>query len=107
MDDADVGGIGGTLAGNALSIAAMKATLQNVLTDEFYAKAIDVAGAIHGGSRRRSSRSSTCRGSSSGSATAPNTGSARRRPATAAKPPPQSTTNSTATCTSLRSTAAS
>ncbi len=39
MDDADVGGIGGTLAGNALSIAAMKATLQNVLTDEFYAKA--------------------------------------------------------------------
>ena len=39
MDDADVGGIGGTLAGNALSIAAMKATLENVLTDEFYAKA--------------------------------------------------------------------
>jgi len=40
LDDADVGGIGGTLAGNALSIAAMKATLQNVLTDEFYATAI-------------------------------------------------------------------
>lgn len=40
FDDADVGGIGGTLAGNALSIAAMKATLENVLTDEFYAKAI-------------------------------------------------------------------
>jgi len=40
IDDADVGGIGGTLAGNALSIAAMKATLQNVLTDDFYAKAI-------------------------------------------------------------------
>ena len=39
LDNADVGGIGGTLAGNALSIAAMKATLQNVLTDEFYAKA--------------------------------------------------------------------
>ena len=39
VDDADVGGIGGTLAGNALSIAAMKATLQNVLTDEFYQKA--------------------------------------------------------------------
>jgi len=39
LDDADVGGIGGTLAGNALSIAAMKATLQYVLTDEFYAKA--------------------------------------------------------------------
>ena len=40
VDDADVGGIGGTLAGNALSIAAMKATLQNVLTEDFYSKAI-------------------------------------------------------------------
>src|ERR1041385_4467487 len=40
VDDADVGGIGGTLAGNALSIAAMKLTLQEVLTDEFYRKAI-------------------------------------------------------------------
>ena len=39
-DDADVGGIGGTLAGNALSIAAMKATLEHVLTDEYYVKAI-------------------------------------------------------------------
>ncbi|MCK6584508.1 MAG: aspartate aminotransferase family protein [Anaerolineales bacterium] len=42
VDDADVGGIGGTLAGNALSIAAMKATLQLVLTDEFYAEAIEL-----------------------------------------------------------------
>jgi len=40
IDDADVGGIGGTLAGNALSIAAMKATLQNILTDDFYDRAI-------------------------------------------------------------------
>ena len=40
VNDADAGGIGGTLAGNALSIAAMKATLENVLTDEFYSKAI-------------------------------------------------------------------
>lgn len=40
VDDADVGGVGGTLAGNALSIAAMKATLQHVLTNEFYEKAI-------------------------------------------------------------------
>ena len=39
VDDADVGGIGGTLAGNALSIAAMKATLEHVLTDSFYSKA--------------------------------------------------------------------
>jgi len=40
VDDSDVGGIGGTLAGNALSIAAMKATLEQVLTPQFYEKAI-------------------------------------------------------------------
>jgi len=40
INDSDVGGIGGTLAGNALSIAAMKATLEHVLTSEFYEKAI-------------------------------------------------------------------
>ena len=39
-DEADIGGIGGTLAGNALSIAAMKATLESILTDIFYRKAI-------------------------------------------------------------------
>jgi glutamate-1-semialdehyde 2,1-aminomutase len=38
-EDSDVGGIGGTLAGNALSIAAMKATFEQVLTPEFYEKA--------------------------------------------------------------------
>jgi glutamate-1-semialdehyde 2,1-aminomutase len=37
VDDSDVGGIGGTLAGNALSIAAMRATLEHVLTPEMYA----------------------------------------------------------------------
>lgn len=35
-DQSDVGGIGGTLAGNALSIAAIRATLENVLTQPFY-----------------------------------------------------------------------
>ena len=40
VEDSDVGGIGGTLAGNALSIAAMKATLEDVLTPSFYEKAI-------------------------------------------------------------------
>ena len=33
---ADVGGIGGTLAGNALSIAAIRATLEEVLTEEAF-----------------------------------------------------------------------
>ena len=36
----DTGGIGGTLAGNALSLAAMKATLTQVLTDVNFAKMI-------------------------------------------------------------------
>jgi len=36
LDQSDVGGIGGTLAGNALSIAAMRATLENVLTPVMY-----------------------------------------------------------------------
>jgi glutamate-1-semialdehyde aminotransferase len=33
---ADVGGIGGTLAGNALSLAAMRATLEQVLTADAF-----------------------------------------------------------------------
>jgi glutamate-1-semialdehyde 2,1-aminomutase len=40
LDDADlidVGGVGGTLAGNALSLAAARATLGEVLTDEAFA----------------------------------------------------------------------
>jgi glutamate-1-semialdehyde 2,1-aminomutase len=36
-DLVDVGGVGGTLAGNALSVAAMRATLEHVLTDEAFA----------------------------------------------------------------------
>jgi glutamate-1-semialdehyde aminotransferase len=36
-DDSDVGGIGGTLAGNALSLAAIRATLTEVLTDDAFA----------------------------------------------------------------------
>ncbi len=38
LDQSDVGGIGGTLAGNALSIAAMRATLEKVLTTDMYAR---------------------------------------------------------------------
>ncbi|HEX7187250.1 MAG TPA: aspartate aminotransferase family protein [Actinomycetes bacterium] len=38
LEDIDVGGIGGTLAGNALSLAAMRVTLAEVLTEEAYAR---------------------------------------------------------------------
>ena len=37
---ADVGGVGGTLAGNALSLAAARATLAEVLTEEAFAQMI-------------------------------------------------------------------
>jgi len=39
----DVGGVGGTLAGNALSSAAMRATLGEVLTDSAFANMIEMA----------------------------------------------------------------
>jgi len=38
LEDCDVGGIGGTLAGNALSLAAMRATLEHVLTPQNFQK---------------------------------------------------------------------
>ena len=43
LEDCDVGGIGGTLAGNALSLAAMRATLEHVLTAKNFAKMIPLA----------------------------------------------------------------
>jgi glutamate-1-semialdehyde 2,1-aminomutase len=39
----DVGGVGGTLAGNALSTAAMRATLGEVFTDTAFARMIELA----------------------------------------------------------------
>jgi glutamate-1-semialdehyde 2,1-aminomutase len=38
LEDVDVGGIGGTLAGYALSMAAIRATLEEVLTEEAFAR---------------------------------------------------------------------
>ena len=43
LDLIDTGGVGGTLAGNALSLAAMRATLTEVLTEKSYAKMIPLA----------------------------------------------------------------
>ena len=43
VDLADTGGIGGTLAGNALAVAAMRATLEEVLTAEAYARMLPLA----------------------------------------------------------------
>ncbi len=43
LEDCDTGGIGGTLAGNALSLAAMRATLTKVLTKEAFDRMIPLA----------------------------------------------------------------
>jgi glutamate-1-semialdehyde aminotransferase len=43
LEASDVGGIGGTLAGNALSLAAARATLAEVLTDEAFAHMTEMA----------------------------------------------------------------
>ena len=42
-DYEDTGGVGGTLAGGALSVAAMRATLEHVLTDEPFARMVGLA----------------------------------------------------------------
>jgi len=42
-ENADVGGIGGTLSANALALAAIRATLGNVLTESAYEKMIPLA----------------------------------------------------------------
>jgi glutamate-1-semialdehyde 2,1-aminomutase len=43
LENCDVGGVGGTLAGNALSLAAMRATLTKVLTKEAFDRMIPMA----------------------------------------------------------------
>jgi len=43
VEDCDTGGIGGTLAGNALSLAAMRATLEHVLTPAAFRHMIPLA----------------------------------------------------------------
>jgi glutamate-1-semialdehyde 2,1-aminomutase len=49
LDLIDVGGVGGTLAGNALSVAAMRATLEHVLTDAAFEGMIERAGGFADG----------------------------------------------------------
>ena len=49
--NADVGGVGGTLAGNALSVAAMRATLGEVMTDEAFDRMIGLGERFEAGVR--------------------------------------------------------
>jgi glutamate-1-semialdehyde 2,1-aminomutase len=50
-DIIDTGGVGGTLAGNALSVAAMRATLEQVLTEAAFDAMIALAGRYTAGVR--------------------------------------------------------
>jgi glutamate-1-semialdehyde 2,1-aminomutase len=49
LDLVDMGGVGGTLAGNPLSIAATRATLEHVLTDDTFMQMIDTASCFAAG----------------------------------------------------------
>ena len=51
LDIIDMGGVGGTMAGNALSLAATKATLGEVLTDEAFEHMIGLADVFAAGVR--------------------------------------------------------
>ena len=107
-DLVDVGGVGGTLAGNALSVAAMRATLEHVLTEEAFERMIDAG---HARSRP------ACRTPSTRTGLPWTRQPARRprgvpvrlpraaRPAASRRPP--ATTSSTSTCTCTWPTGAS
>jgi glutamate-1-semialdehyde 2,1-aminomutase len=49
LEASDVGGIGGTLSGNALSLAATRATLERVLTDEAFERMIALGARFEAG----------------------------------------------------------
>jgi glutamate-1-semialdehyde 2,1-aminomutase len=52
LDLIDVGGVGGTLAGNALSVAATRATLEHVLTDDAFEAMSDLSARYASGVQR-------------------------------------------------------
>ena len=104
-DYEDTGGIGGTLAGNALSLAAVRATLEHVLTEEAFSRTVplaerfaaDVSETIEEAALPWHVTQLGCRAEY------------RFRPihlGPAPKPRRRSTPSSTATCTPSRSTAA-
>ena len=84
--NADVGGVGGTLAGNALSLAAMRATLGEVMTDEAFERMIALGERFEDGVRDGHRVTRACPGTWSGSVAAWSTSSARTAPATGARP---------------------
>ena len=104
-DYEDTGGVGGTLAGNALSLAAMRATLGAVLTDDAWEHTIPTRLPIRRRRPIRHRRPPLERHRNS--AAAPSTASSASPRATAPRPTPHPTPTSSATSTSTPSTAAS
>ena len=102
--DIDVAGVGGTLSGSALAMAAVRATLSTALRQEDFDVAIPLAERFTDGIQGvidEHDLPGTCSGSAAGRST----GSARRR-APAPRPPRPSTRSSTRSSTSGRSTGA-
>ena len=100
LENCDVGGIGGTLAGNALSLAAMHATLTKVLTKEAFDRMIPMAERWSAGVAKAIAEADLP-GTSRDSAAAPNT-CLVRSPRTARKPTTPWTSNLSASCISTR-----
>ena len=107
LETSDVGGIGGTLAGNALSLAATRATLEEVLTDAAFDHMIDVAERFEAGvnGRDRRPRRALARDPARVPGRVPLP--ARRRRATDPRRWRLTTRCSAATCICMRSTAGS
>ena len=104
---ADVGGVGGTLAGNALSLAAVRATLAEVLTEEAFEHMIALGERFEAAVARDDRRASAAMvgdpAGLPGRVHVPGDRAANRGP----RPRPRSTRSSTRSCTSTCSTAAS
>ena len=62
LDLVDMGGVGGTLAGNALSMAATRATLEHVLTDAAFDAMIEALRTLRGRRAGGASTRAACRG---------------------------------------------
>ena len=105
-DIVDVGGVGGTLAGNALSTAAMQATLGEVLTPEAFAHMTELATAFTAGVQATLDELDVPWSISSSGARAEYRFTPARA-ATGEESAARTTTTSTPTCTSRCATAAS
>ena len=103
-DFEDTGGVGGTLAGNALSLAAMRATLGEVLTDDVWEHTIPLAARFADGVREAIGDAAVERHAARLPRRVPlqrRAGAQRHRGPRGARTP-----SSSATCTCTRSTAA-